>query len=86
MELELTRKFERQYKRKSPDEREKLEKTLSLLESNPRHPGLHTHKVQGTVNIFECYIDDSYRVTFEFKESCILLRNHCEHKAVLRAP
>lgn len=86
MELELTRKFERQYRKKSPEKREKIEKTLSLLETNPRHPGLHTHKVQGTFDIFECYIDDSHRVTFEYGKNRIVLRNNCEHNAVLRAP
>jgi len=86
MELELTRTFIRKYRKKPPEQKEKLDKTLSLLETNPRHPGLHTHKVQGTPHIFECYMDDSYRVTFEYGENCILLRNNCKHKAVLRRP
>lgn len=86
MELELIEKFIKKYQDKPQDKRRKVEKTLSILETDPRHPGLHTHKVQGKLNIFECYIDDSYRVTFQYGEDCILLRNCCKHNAVLRRP
>ncbi len=86
MEFEFTRTFVKKYKRKSPEQKEKVDKTLSLLETNPHHPSLHTHKVQGTLDIFECYIDVSHRVTFQYGENCILLRNNCKHNAVLRRP
>jgi len=84
MELEITRNFARKYKKKSPEKQEKVEKTLRLLETDPHYPGLHTHKVQGTYGIFECYVDDTLRVTFQYGDNCILLRNSCEHDAVLR--
>lgn len=86
MKLERTATFKKRYGKKNQKQREKVKKTLSLLATNPRHPSLHTHKVQGTLGIFECYIDDSYRVTFEYGQNCIVLRNTCEHNAVLRTP
>jgi mRNA-degrading endonuclease YafQ of YafQ-DinJ toxin-antitoxin module len=84
--FEFTSKFIRQYDRKTSDERERVEKALELLATNPRHPGLHSHKIQGAFGIFECYIDDSHRVTYEYSKNCIVLRNNCSHNIIDRNP
>lgn len=86
MNLDFTKKFKRQYKKKSLEQQEKIDKAVELLGSNPYHPGLHTHKVQGTIDIFECYIDDTHRITFEYGDDCIILRNNCEHDMTLKSP
>ena len=82
--MERTTTFKKRYRKKNQKQRGKVKKTLSLLEKDPHYPGLHTHKVQGTLDIFECYVDDTLRVTFQYGDNCILLRNSCEHDAVLR--
>jgi hypothetical protein len=86
MPLSPTDRFEKQYLEKEPDEQDKVEKTLKLLEQNPRHPGLHARRVQGTKRIWECYIDDSMRVTFEYGKGCIILRNNCKHDISKQSP
>ena len=49
----------------------KVRKTLGLLQSNPRHPGLHTHPYSGLEGpaqekVFEAYVENNtpsaYRV------------------------
>lgn len=86
-ELILTSKFSKQYDKKPPNEKEGVEKAMGLLADNPHYPGLHSHKVQGTYGIFECYIDDSHRITYEYgSNDCIVLRNNCSHKIVNKNP
>ena len=86
MELEITGKFRRRYKKKPPEQRERITKTLQMLRDDPHHPGLHTKKIGGTQTIFECYADDSHRVTFEYGKDSIILRNNCDHDLTVKRP
>ena len=86
MKYDVTNNFKRRYKKKDPTARESIENTIRLLVENIRYPGLHTHKVKRTKDIFEAYIDDSTRLTFEYGEDKLILRNNCTHSAVLRKP
>lgn len=86
MPFSPTNRFEKQYLNKEPDEQEKVERTLELLDQNPGYPGLHVHRVQGTKKTWECYIDDSMRITFEYGKGCIILRNNCKHDISRRSP
>lgn len=79
MPFATTNRFEKQYSKKTLDEKDKVDETLDILEQNPRHPGLHAHRIQGKKRIWECYIDDSMRITFEYGKGCIILRNNCRH-------
>jgi len=48
--------------------RERVPKTIRLIEENPHHPGLHTHK-QVTVssrNIFRSRVNEGYRLLWEW--------------------
>lgn len=86
MQVTLTSTFIRRYERKTPPQRDKVDKTLGLLASDTRHPSLRTHKVEGTADIFEAYVDDSMRMTFEYGQGGLVARNCCQHDAVLRSP
>jgi len=86
MKYDVTNNFKRRYNKKGRAARESIENTIRLLVDNIGHPGLHTHKVKSTKNIFEAYIDDSTRLTFEYGEDKLILRNNCTHSAVLRKP
>lgn len=63
-----------------------IAKCVSLLGTNPRHPSLQTHPVQGTRNpkVFEAYVDMKNRVTFHWDEDKIVLRNNCNHDILKR--
>ena len=53
----------------------KVQKTLGLMQSNLRHPGLHTHKVEnrkgpGGEDVFEAYVENhtpgAYRIFWHY--------------------
>jgi toxin HigB-1 len=56
------------------------------LAENWRHPGLHTHRVQGRQGVWEAYVDDGNRVTFHWDDDTIVLRMHCDHSILRRNP
>ncbi len=67
--------------------REKLQKQLGILISDPRHPSLGVRKIRGTQAIFEARVDDHYRFTFEFGErNEIILRVVGPHNSALKKP
>ena len=86
MDIELTENFEKKYCAKTEEQRQKVDKALGYLITNPRHPGLHTHRVEGTRGVWEAYVDESMRMTFNYAPNSLVLRNTCEHDAVLRRP
>lgn len=59
---------------------------LELMAQNPFHPSLRTKKVQGKVGIFEASINMSIRMTWQYIENGILLRNIGEHDETLKNP
>lgn len=58
---------------------------INRLADDPRQPGLHTHRVQGTADVWEAYVDQANRLTFHYEGGDIVLRNHCNHD-ILRSP
>jgi hypothetical protein len=57
-----------------------------LLGDDPRHPGLHTHRVQGAPGVWEAYVDNANRVTFHYDEGAIVMRSNCNHDIVRQSP
>ena len=66
--------------------RKVLKKKLELLMDNPRHPSLRTKKIHGQDRIFEATITMDIRMTWEYVQDGILLRNIGEHDRTLRNP
>ena len=89
-QFRTTNRFKKAFKKKTLAHKELVERALENLSKDPRHPGLNVHKVQGTAGIWECYVNDAHRITFEYVEGdadqWILLRNNCKHDTVLRPP
>ena len=83
--LEFTARFRKAYRKKTSNQQSQIDNTLQLLATNPRHNSLETHKVQGAPGIWECYINEGWRITFEYADDCVLrLRNNCTHDEMLR--
>lgn len=85
MRIVLTPSFKKRLAKKGPEQTGPVLRCIKRLEVNPRHPGLHTHRVQGTTDVWEAYVDEGNRVTFHYAEGDIVLRNHCNHDT-LRNP
>jgi len=86
MPIELTERFARQYEKLSAAIRQKVDKSIRLLETDFRHPGLKTHPVQSAPGIFEASVDSRYRMTYERRGDVLLLRNVDNHDDCLRQP
>jgi mRNA interferase RelE/StbE len=63
-----------------------LKNKLELMMENPQHPSLRTKKIMGAGNIFEASITMSIRMTWQYTEDGILLRNIGEHEKTLKNP
>ena len=84
MELFLTEQFEQAYQKLTDAERRGVNKALSLLGDNLRHPSLRVKKMEGRQNIWEACPSKRLRMTFELKEGIIIMRNVGEHDKVLK--
>jgi len=73
-------------KRLSDDSKKALKKKLEIMADNPKHPSLRTRKIKGHKNIFEASISMGIRMTWEYFEDGILLRNIGEHDKTLNKP
>jgi mRNA interferase RelE/StbE len=73
-------------KRLPIDVKKALKKKLDLLADNPKHPSLRTKKIKGSGGIFEASINMDIRMTWEFYEDGILLRNIGKHDKTLSNP
>jgi hypothetical protein len=78
--------FKRRLKKKTPNQVGAILECIDQLAADWRHPGLHTHRVQGTDGVYEAYIDQSNRLTFHWDGRVIVLRNHCNHDILNRNP
>jgi mRNA-degrading endonuclease RelE of RelBE toxin-antitoxin system len=71
--IKLTDHFIALYSSLPPSIRVKIDRQISLLADNPRHPSLRTKPVQGTNGIYEARVDLNYRLTYERLPGDILL-------------
>jgi len=70
----------------SPQVKKLIKKKLSLFLDNPRHPSLHSKKIQGTNHIFESRINLDIRFTWQYDGETIILRNIGYHDPTLKNP
>ncbi len=82
----VTPKFKKRLNQKPPALRGAILECINRLSENPGHPGLQAHRVQGTQGIWEAYVDKANRVTYEWDGDTIVMRNHCNHDIIERAP
>ena len=70
MEIYLTSKFERAYKRLPKQVKEKAKRREKLFRQNPFHPILKTHPLHGKYKDYWSFsIDKSYRIMFQFLDA-----------------
>jgi hypothetical protein len=86
MPINLTERFVRQYSRLPNKIQKKVDKALILLDTDFRHPGLHSHPVESAPGVFEAYVDQKYRMTFEHRGDTFVIRNVDNHDECLRNP
>jgi mRNA-degrading endonuclease YafQ of YafQ-DinJ toxin-antitoxin module len=78
---------EARWLKRHPDLKTTYQKTLQLLEVQPRHPSLRLHALSGKLEgLHSVSINLSYRITIEFmiENERIILVNIGDHDAVYR--
>lgn len=84
MKIVVTVPFRRDFKKLPKEVKQRAEKSLKILISNPRHPSLNIKKVKGRIikdyfNIFEARITKNYRFLFLVEEDTYVLLRCGEH-------
>jgi len=70
----------------SDDAKNALKNKLALIIDNQKHPSLRAKKIKGYNNIFEANITMHIRMTWEYYEDGIFLRNIGEYDKTLKNP
>ena len=84
--IKFTSRYLRGYKRLTPDVRRQVDKAIRMVTTNPNHPSLRLHRVQGTDDVWEISPTMSIRITLRFRDDLIEFRNVGPHDDVLRPP
>jgi len=67
LETDTYAKKIRKFLKKHPDIFKKYKKTIFFLETNPHHPSLRLHKLQGVLSeYYSISIDMEYRIIIDF--------------------
>lgn len=86
MNVYYTELFEQKVRELPLEIKKALRAKLDLMIENPRHPSLRVKKIKGQTGIFEASITMSVRLTWQYSEEGILLRNIGEHDQTLKKP
>lgn len=86
MNFRVTERFAKAYRALPDAIRVKVDKSLRLLASDPRHPSLHLKKIQGTDLIWEARVNRRYKFTLELHKGYYPLRNVGKHDDTLGRP
>lgn len=81
--------FKRNYKKLPQTIKKNFEKQIIKFLTKPIppcHPSLRIKKIQGTSDVFEMTITMDVRMTWQYTDDGILLRNIGEHHKTLKNP
>lgn len=87
MKINYSTKFIKSFKKLSKKDQDAFETQLNKFLDKPIppfHPSLRIKKIQGTNEIFEMTITMGIRMTWQFTDDGILLRNIGEHDKTLK--
>lgn len=84
MRFQRTERFRRMYKKLDFNQQNNIKKALKLMTDNINHPSLRVKRVQGTNGIWEASATMDLRITFEWENDLIILRNCGEHDATIK--
>ena len=80
MRLVFSKRFVREYGKLTPTLQSQVDKALELLEENPQHPSLRTHKRKDDNTVWQTRVTRSYRMLFEMEAGVITVFSVMPHK------
>lgn len=86
--LQMTKRFEKDFKALSRDQQDLVEAKLKDLLRNPRPPGLRFEKLKGysRPDIYTIHVTGNYKISLELVGNLGILRRVGTHNAIDRAP
>jgi addiction module RelE/StbE family toxin len=85
IKIVMSSDFQRGWRQLSPQMQKIVKSKISRLVENPGHPSLNTHRVRQTrEDIWVCYISNSMRLLYEYKEGTLYLWGLGSHSIVDR--
>jgi mRNA interferase RelE/StbE len=84
MKIHYSDKFRENVEKLPQDIKKLLRNKLEIMIDNPRHPSLRSKKIQGQENIFEASVTMGIRITWQYTDDGILLRNIGDHDKTLK--
>jgi addiction module RelE/StbE family toxin len=85
IEIIMTSDFQRAWRQLTPQMQRIVKNKISRLVENPGHPSLHTHRLRQTrEDIWVCYVSNSMRLLYEYKEGALYLWDVGSHSIVDR--
>jgi mRNA-degrading endonuclease YafQ of YafQ-DinJ toxin-antitoxin module len=87
MKVVYSENFKKNVEKLPIEIKRQLKKKLEIMLENPRHPSLRVKKLKGRKDgVFEASINMDIRMTWEYVDGGILLRNIGEHEETLKNP
>lgn len=86
MRIYYSDRFAEDVKELPNDIKKTMRRKLDIVIDNPQHPSLRTKKIRGQKGIFEASITMEIRITWQYVEEGILLRNIGMHDKTLKNP
>lgn len=80
----FSEKFRKEYKKLPKEIQERFDEKLALFLQDMSHPSLRVKRLQGTKDLWEGSISESYRSTFEFQGGTVLFRVVGTHEILIR--
>ena len=86
MKIKYSKNFKDSVFRFSKEIKRQIKRKLEIMSVNLNHPSLRTKKIKGTKSIYESSVNMDIRITWQYEEGGILLRNIGSHDKALRNP
>jgi len=86
MRLIVTERFKRAYRKLDTSQQNAIKRAISIMSDNIQHPSIRVKVIQGTKGIWEASATMKLRITFQWDEDAIVLRNCGEHDKTLKKP
>lgn len=83
VKVRMTGNFRQAWKQLTPQMRRIVKNKIDLLVENTGHPSLNTHRIrQAREDIWVCYISNSMRLLYEYKDGTLYLWDLGNHSIV----
>jgi len=84
MQIQYSKKFKDNLAKLPISAKKQTRNKLEIMYENLKHPSLRTKKIKGTKNIYESSVNMDTRITWQYVENGILLRNIGHHDRTLK--